>query len=833
MNKIFMLPETIINRFDSRVRSAMQLVNLIAEDEVELRHIFSALALEKGSLASNVLFIHNVVSLKEGGYRTLRTKPTIHQKLPIKSLKKRFSKNVQNTIKRALSLALIYQYNFIGTEHLLLATLEKLKKNPDEIRKMRIFFDCQLKPPKIEQIKSHLEDIISHNANLHSFLRIPSKLTETDNEVLKNNSKNYKYLKTFATELVQMVTTKNLPPIIKRGREINLLIMSLLKTGRNNVLIVGDAGVGKTALVYGLARKIADGKVPLSMLNKKIFMLNLGHIVAGTIFRGDLESRIHNIFKEARSSEVILFIDEIHNLIGAGSSQGSLDVANLIKPALTDGSIQLIGATTFEEYRKFFEKDRALNRRFNTIYLEEMTKENTISLLQALKERLEAQRPLKLSNRLIPKVVEYAERYITDRKLPDKAIDLLDQIYSYVALKTIKKDPLAKLKRIQIKINQLENKKIKAIQKEDYDKAVMIENRIREIRKGLNQKAFHSATKGSRLPKHSIKLGDIKKVVSLISGVKVHDILDLQENITLVKELDAVLRKKIIGQKKQLEHIINALKTALFNVSAHNRPLCSMLFIGATGSGKTYTAKIIAETLFKNPNAFVRFDMSEFNQPHTISRLIGSPPGYIGFEEGGELTERVRKNPYSLILFDEIEKAHSKILDLLLQILEEGHITDSQGRITNFNNTLIILTSNIGSEKFNSAPAGFCLDNETSPKNIHPEIMDSLKEYLRPELLNRLEHIIIFDRLDQLALYKIAKKQVSELKQQFKQKGYNIKIPDDVIRLVANNSFDERQGARLIRKNINKVLLKSIIDELIKVNKRKLVISRKNIRDLA
>ncbi len=827
-----MLPETIINKFDSRARSVLLFASLISEKEVTLYHIFNALALEKGSLASNILFIHQIIPLKEyNHYQKLRQKLSIRQNASIKFLKRCFSENVQNVIKKALTVALTYRYNFIGTEHLLLATLEELKKNTDEIRKIRIFLSYYLNAKKIEQIKNHLRDIIASNTSFHNFLKNPLKPIKADSIIPQKNNKNYKYLNYYATELIEMVTRKKIMPITKRDKEINLLIMSLLKMVRNNVLIIGDAGVGKTALVYGLAQKIANGDVPPSMLNKKIFRLNLGHIVAGTTFRGDLESRMQNIFKEATSPEIILFIDEIHTLIGAGSSQGSLDMANLIKPMLTDGTIQLIGTTTFEEYRKFFEKDRALSRRFNTIYLEEMSKENTISLIQEFKKQHELHCPIKIPNRFISKIVEYAQLYIPERKLPDKAIDLLDQIYSYLTLKTFKKNPLDKLKHIQTKIDQLENQKIKAIQKENYDKAILIEDKIRKIKENLKQKKSPDVARKPKSIKYRAKLNDIKEVVSLMTGTQIRDILDLRENITIIKELAAFLHKKIIGQEKQLKLITNTIKTALFNPSSYNRPLCSMLFVGATGSGKTYTAKIIAETLFKNPNAFICFDMSEFNQPHTISRLIGSPPGYVGFEEGGELTEKVKKNPYSLILFDEIEKAHPKILNLLLQMLEEGRITDSQARTTYLNNTIIILTSNIGSEKFNNAPAGFSLNEESSQKNLHSEVMDSLKEYLRPELLNRLEHIIIFNKLSRTSVYKIAQNQVLELIKQFRQKGYNIKVPNEIIKLIAKNSFNENYGARLIRKNINKILVKTIIDELIKTNKKKLVINQKRVRN--
>lgn len=824
MNKDFILPQIIANRFNSRARSVLKTASLISKGEVELHHLFNALIFERGSLASNVLLIHNI----ETSAKTLSN----HHYQPKKSIAKGYSRKVENVIKRAMSLAMIHKYNFIGTEHLLLALLQELKKNPDEKRKIKFFCSLQLNSDKIEQIKKHLQDIIDTNVNFHNFLKSSIKSTQSNITLLKNSLKNYKYLKTFATELVELASRQKLPPILKRDREINLLIMFLLKTGRNNVLIIGDAGVGKTALVYGLAQKIANGQVPTPLLNKKIFMLNLGHIVAGTIFRGDLESRIQHILKEAQSSEVILFIDEIHNLIGAGSSQGSLDIANLIKPMLTDGSIRLIGATTFEEYRKFFEKDRALNRRFNTIYLEEMTKENVVYLLKEFKKRLETRYPVTLADHLLPKVIDYAQYYIPNKKLPDKALDLLDQVYSYAVLKNIKKNPLAEFKNIQLKINLLEKKGLKAIQKENYDKAILIENKIKEIRKAQDKMVMSIDGKKTNSQKYRISLKDIKKSVSLVTGRKIYDILDIHENMVIVKQLLKILQKKVIGQNSQLKLIINAIKTTLFGGAKSGRPLCSMLFVGPTGCGKTYTAKLIAETLFETPNAFIRFNMSEFNEPHTISRLIGSPPGYVGFEEGGELTEKIQKNPYALILFDEAEKAHPKVMNLLLQILEEGQIVDSQGRIAHFDHAIIILTSNVGSDKFTNLPAGFYLESPARQKNLRSEIIESLKEYLKPELLNRLDHIIVFDDLDQSALYKIAKNQVLELKQQFKQKGYNIKVPNEIIKLIVQNSRQEYQGARLIRKNINKLLLKAIIDELIKTNKKELVINKKVLKDI-
>jgi len=633
---------------------------------------------------------------------------------------------------------------------------------------------------------------------------------KTDNEPKKQSRKSKrekekkrKFLQLYCTDLTAKAKDGKIDNIVGRDKELSRVVQILCRRSKNNPCLIGEPGVGKTAIAEALAQKIAAGEVPAKLADKEIHLLDLTALVAGTQFRGQFESRIKNLVDEVKyNGNIILFIDEIHNLVGTGDAEGSMNAANILKPALSRGEIQVVGATTFTEYRKHIEKDAALERRFQPVKVEEPSVEDATAILLGIKKYYEAYHRVQISDALVKKAVVLSERYITDRFLPDKAIDLLDEACTCANLrnKAISELEISERKLADLKLDEedlmaeTENIDYEAIAKLKSE-IVLCENDI----SGLTDKANDNA----------VTEEDIAKVIELWTGVPSSKVIE--SDLKKLAHLEDTLRQKVIGQDEAISVIAAAIKRSRVQISPRRRP-ASFIFVGPTGVGKTELVKQISTELFSTPETLIRLDMSEFMEKHSVSRIIGSPPGYVGYDEAGQLTEKVRRKPYSVILFDEIEKAHPDVMNILLQILDEGRITDAQGRTVNFENTIIVMTSNAGSER-KSGALGFGKEKGDATKE---KIMKALSDFLRPEFIGRVDEIAIFNALTVADYEKIAELLLGELAESLTEKGITFRWSADVCKYLAENSHDGQRGARdlrnLIRKKLEDGIANIIID---------------------
>ncbi len=613
-------------------------------------------------------------------------------------------------------------------------------------------------------------------------------------------NKSSETLSKYGTDLTEEAKKGNLDPCIGRENEIERVIQILCRRTKNNPCLIGEPGVGKTAVIEGLAQRIAEGSVPDILENKKIFTLNLTGMVAGTKYRGDFEERIKAVIDEVtKSKDIILFIDEVHTIIGAGSAEGATDAANILKPSLARGEFQLIGATTISEYRKNIEKDSALERRFQPVNVGEPTEEDAILILKGLRDKYEAHHKVTITDDAISSAVKLSSRYINDRFLPDKAIDLIDEASSRVRLKASKDTP--EISNLEEKIADLEEEKNEAINSQNFelaatlrDKENELRNRYREEKEKLKDKNSHSAG--------IVDEENIAEIVSSWTGVPVSQ-LTKEESERLLK-LEEELHERIIGQNEAVSAVAKAIRRGRVGLKDPKRPIGTFIFSGPTGVGKTELCKALAESMFGSENMMIRLDMSEYMEKHTVSRLVGSPPGYVGFEEGGQLTEKVRRNPYSVVLFDEIEKAHPDVFNMLLQILEDGILTDSQGRKVDFKNSVIIMTSNVGARKLTDKKVsfGFIEDSSSNETNVKDSVISELKNTFRPEFLNRVDDIIVFTKLNKTEIGQIAEKMLSNLSKRLENLNIKLSFSEDVINALAEKGFDEVYGARPLRREI-------------------------------
>lgn len=618
----------------------------------------------------------------------------------------------------------------------------------------------------------------------------------------KQKEKNRKFLNLYCTDLTEKAKNGKVDRIIGRDKEISRVVQILCRRTKNNPCLIGEPGVGKTAIAEGIAQKIALGEVPAKLYNKEIHLLDLTALVAGTQFRGQFESRIKSLIDEVKSNgNIILFIDEVHNLVGTGDAEGSMNAANILKPALSRGEIQVIGATTFNEYRKNIEKDAALERRFQPVTVEEPSIDDAVDILLGIKGYYEAFHRVKISDALVRKAVVLSERYITDRFLPDKAIDLLDEACTCANLRNkaiseleINQNRLEELKREEQSLLEETDADYQAIANVKYDIV-----KCEEAVSGLTEEAM----------KNDVTQDDIAKVIELWTGVPAHKVIE--SDLKKLSGLEDNLKSKVLGQDEAVKAIASAIRRNRVQISPRRRP-ASFIFVGPTGVGKTELVKQIAQELFNTPETLIRLDMSEFMEKHSVSRIIGSPPGYVGYDEAGQLTEKVRRKPYSVILFDEIEKAHPDVMNILLQILDEGRITDAQGRTVNFENTVIVMTSNAGSER-QGGVMGFGKEKNTANKE---RAMKALSEFLRPEFLGRVDEIAVFNSLTVDDYKKIAALMLDELVESIREKDIELRYSDDVKAYLAEKSKDGTRGARdlrnVIRKEIEDEIANIIID---------------------
>ena len=621
----------------------------------------------------------------------------------------------------------------------------------------------------------------------------------------KNKKRNMKTLDKYGTNLTKLAQLGEIDPVIGRQKEIDRVIQILNRRTKNNPVLIGEPGVGKTAIAEGLAYKIVKGEVPQKLLDYEVIQIDMAGIVAGTQFRGQFETRLKNIIDEAKKNgNIILVIDELHSIMGAGDTHGgTLDAANILKPALAKGDIQVIGATTISEYKKNIEKDKALERRFQSIIVEEPTIDEAIEIIKGLKTYYEKYHKIILSNEVIENAVKLSSRYITDRYLPDKAIDIIDEVGSKVNLKN---KYIHEIEAIKESIETAKQKQIDATQVQDYEKVANYKTQEAKLQENLRQLEEKEYI--------NIKVQDVADVIEQWTKIPVKELST--EDSQKLMDLEKNLAKSVIGQDQAINAIAKTIRRNRAGISAVKKP-SSFIFVGPTGVGKTQLVKSLAKEMFGSQDMIIRVDMSEYMEKHSVSKLIGSPPGYVGFEEGGQLTDKVKRQPYSIILLDEIEKAHSDVFNMLLQILDDGRLTDSQGATIHFENTIIIMTSNIGTT-FKNKSLGFGSSIDDKEKD---RVQDALKETFKPEFLNRIDEIVVFNRLTKENLRNIVDIMVSELEEIVREKGININITDEVKEFILEKGYDEKYGARPLRRTIQKYIEDEIADLIIMQDIRK------------
>jgi ATP-dependent Clp protease ATP-binding subunit ClpC len=622
----------------------------------------------------------------------------------------------------------------------------------------------------------------------------------------------------FTDDLVSRAREGKTDPIIGREEEIERMVRILNRKTKNNPVLIGEPGVGKTAIVEGLAQRIATDAVPDSLRHTRILLLNMGSLVAGTKYRGEFEQRFDDIIKEAQKceNEIILFIDELHTVVGAGSAEGSLDAANILKPALSRGSLRVIGATTTDEYRTV-EKDRALERRLQSIMVDEPRVPDAVKILQGLKASFEQFHHLTIIDEAIDAAVHLTKRYLPERYLPDKAIDVIDEAAAGKSLQHRQATP--ELRKLEEKLEQLSGKQQQAVREQKYHLALRLKQEQQQLKDRLD--ALKHAEDGDRRTPIQITDDDIAEVVSRMTGIPVTKLM--KSEAKRLSNLELILRKHVIGQDEAIQKVARAIRRSRVGISDARRPTGSFLFLGPTGVGKTELARTIAREVFNREDALVKIDMSEFMERHNVSRLVGATPGYIGYEEGGQLTEAVRRKPYSVVLFDEIEKAHPEFFNVLLQILEDGVLTDAQGKKVDFTNAVIIMTSNIGAEKLTkqAAKIGFKLEDEAkAEKEIYEEkcqeVLKELKDHFRPEFMNRVDHIIVFNALNQVHIRKIVRMHLDELDTRLAPQGFTLEVDQRAVNLLAEEGFDPEYGARPVRRVIQEKVEAEIAEHILK-----------------
>ncbi len=773
-------------RFKGFTEKANQALNLAIDSAQELghtyigtEHIVLGLLREGTGVAATVLGGRGITA---AAYQQKITE-AISIGQPSRISPEDLTPRSKKALETALSEAAVMQHGFAGTEHILLAVLRD---------------DTSIAVRLLGALGVRTEELIDDIGGAVDSM--PAQPTAAGGAKTKGGKT--PTLDQFGRDLTKMAKDGKIDPVIGRAKEIERVIQILSRRTKNNPCLIGEPGVGKTAIAEGLAQKIAADEVPEMLKGKRVVSLDLTGMVAGTKYRGDFEERIKNALDEVvKSKDVVLFIDELHTLIGAGAAEGAVDAANILKPSLARGELQVIGATTLEEYRKHIEKDAALERRFQPVTVGEPTPEEAVRILIGLRDKYEAHHKVKITDKAIDAAVQLSVRYIADRFLPDKAIDLVDEAASRVRMKAYTAPP--DLKAVEDEVKRLENEKKAAVNEQDFERAARLRDEEKETRAKLEQLKRDWEEKNAGI---SGEVGeqDIAEIVSGWTGVPVVQLTEAESERLL--HMEDVLHERIVGQDEAVAAVSKAIRRGRVGLKDPKRPIGSFIFLGPTGVGKTELCKTLAEAMFGDENAMIRLDMSEYMEKHTVSRLVGSPPGYVGYDEGGQLTEKVRRKPYSVILFDEIEKAHPDVFNMLLQILEDGILTDSQGRRVDFKNAVIIMTSNVGARKItDQRQLGFS-DASTDQRDIRDRVMGELKQAFRPEFLNRVDDIIVFRQLAKEDICEIARRMIGSLDKRLKDMGMRCEVSNAAIEKIADAGFDAVYGARPLRRAIQSKL---------------------------
>ncbi|MDF2591479.1 MAG: ATPase domain protein [Clostridia bacterium] len=707
-----------------------------------------------------------------------------------------YTPRTKTVLEYSLNEARALGQNFIGTEHLLLALIRE---------------GDGLAASMLKAMGLTSEGVVQEILTLLS-----NEPKANKGQKMQNENPNTPTLNQYGRDLNEMARDGKLDPVIGRDHEIERMIQILSRRTKNNPVLIGDPGVGKTAVAEGLAQRIYEGNVPEGLKDKRVVTLDLSSMVAGAKYRGEFEERLKNVMNEIRQvNNVILFIDEMHTIIGAGAAEGSIDASNILKPALARGEVQAIGATTLDEYKKHIEKDAALERRFQPVTVGEPSKEEALQILGGLRDKYEAHHKVKITDQALRAAVDLSDRYITDRYLPDKAIDLIDEAASRVRIKTFTAPP--DLKKLEDELAGLEKEKSEAISLQDYEKAAKVRDRELDIKKQLESQKRSWSDKAhstdSVVGEH-----EVATIVSSWTGIPVTKMAEEESERLL--NLEKILHSRVIGQDEAVASVARAIKRARVGLKDPNRPVGSFIFLGPTGVGKTELTKALAEVLFGDESAMIRIDMSEYMEKHTVSRLIGSPPGYVGYDEGGQLTEKVKRKPYSVVLLDEIEKAHPDVFNILLQILEDGRLTDGKGRTVDFKNTVVIMTSNVGSHTIKKQKVlGFAAstdEKESVYEKMKDNVMEELRSSFRPEFLNRIDDIIVFHQLEEAHLKEIVEIMLESLLKRIREMNIEIEASDDAKSLLMKKGFDQQYGARPLRRAITKLVEDQLSEELLK-----------------
>jgi len=706
-----------------------------------------------------------------------------------------FTPRSKKVLELASQEASQLKHNYIGTEHILLGLI----KEGSGVA-VRILADLGI---NLNNVYSRIMKILMENET-------QSFSPEVGKKTIKTLT-----LDEFGRDLTKLAREDKLDPVIGRSMEIQRVIQILSRRKKNNPCIIGEAGVGKTAIVEGLAQKIANNDIPEILKNKRIVCLDLALIVAGTKYRGEFEKRLKKIVSEVQeSNDVILFIDEIHTLVGAGAAEGAIDASNILKPTLARGELQVIGATTSDEYRKYIEKDAALERRFQPIYISEPSIEETIDILQGLRDKYEAHHKIKINDQALEAAARLSARYVSGRFLPDKAIDLVDEAASRIKLQNTISPP--DMKKVEIQLNKIIKEKESTIKLQEFEKAAQLRDKEKKLETEL-QKMKEKWETGRKINKVEVTEEDIAEIVSSWTGIPVFSLKE--EETQKLLRMEDELHKRIIGQDEALISISKAIRRTRAGMKNPKRPIGSFIFLGPTGVGKTELARSLAEFLFGDENTMISLDMSEYMEKFAVSRLVGAPPGYVGYEEGGQLTEKVRRKPYSVILLDEIEKAHPDVFNILLQIFEDGRLTDSQGRVVDFKNTVIIMTSNIGATLIKKgATLGFRGTNESEEmpyKEIKDNVMGELNKTFRPEFLNRIDEVIVFKSLTKEEIKKIAGLMLNDVKKLLEDQKIDFETVEEAKELLVKEGYNPNFGARPLRRTIERLIENPISEKIL------------------